>query len=582
MKNKGLIIKIIISVLVILFLLFAGKSIFNKFNRNTQIQGIRRASYSDYDNVYCIEYNCEALAAIKADRKEITIFNVAGDKAFKYINKNDEIPKNVTDTYYISYSNKKNEYYVRNRGNKLLFKSTNTLTKLTDDYLIMYNGVNYSIIDTTGKEIYKNVLSYKKYDDIYEIKSNENVYILNKKLEKLLVNYNISKVYKDEYDILYLIVQNIENKNYYYYNVAKEKIIGNPFKSYIEKKNNIIIKDKNNIEYILSETGKQVRITLDKKVVKNISRNYTIYNESIYNEKQKYILVDSKKENAIGILDIGKNKFYKLYSYKKIKNIKSEISTLNADNLTLKISCSYACDENKTVIYDMEDNRELFRKNSQIYSYMQFSDNHKIVKLSGNLYVVYDKNNKKIFKSEKKLFIANKKILIGDIPYSDIYLYSISKNKIINDKPLIINQINDNILYKNINDKRVTYINENGDVVIDINTSNYIKLIDNYYIYINDNNYLNVYDINKDKTYSYKFKKGESIKNMYDYIINPYNNAIFISNNDEQYIKIMNFKFDLFTKINDAKLYQVKINGKNGNAYMIVKNKDKYNIYIAK
>lgn len=582
MKNKGLIIKIIISVLVILFLLFAGKSIFNKFNRNTQIQGIRRASYSDYDNVYCIEYNCEALAAIKADRKEITIFNVAGDKAFKYINKNDEIPKNVTDTYYISYSNKKNEYYVRNRGNKLLFKSTNTLTKLTDDYLIMYNGVNYSIIDTTGKEIYKNVLSYKKYDDIYEIKSNENVYILNKKLEKLLVNYNISKVYKDEYDILYLIVQNIENKNYYYYNVAKEKIIGNPFKSYIEKKNNIIIKDKNNIEYILSETGKQVRITLDKKVVKNISRNYTIYNESIYNEKQKYILVDSKKENAIGILDIGKNKFYKLYSYKKIKNIKSEISTLNADNLTLKISCSYACDENKTVIYDMEDNRELFRKNSQIYSYMQFSDNHKIVKLSGNLYVVYDKNNKKIFKSEKKLFIANKKILIGDIPYSDIYLYSISKNKIINDKPLIINQINDNILYKNINDKRVTYINENGDVVIDINTSNYIKLIDNYYIYINDNNYLNVYDINKDKTYSYKFKKGESIKNMYDYIINPYNNAIFISNNDEQYIKIMNFKFDLFTKINDAKLYQVKINDKNGNAYMIVKNKDKYNIYIAK
>lgn len=582
MKNKGLIIKIIISVLVILFLLFAGKSIFNKFNRNTQIQGIRRASYSDYDNVYCIEYNCEALAAIKADRKEITIFNVAGDKAFKYINKNDEIPKNVTDTYYISYSNKKNEYYVRNRGNKLLFKSTNTLTKLTDDYLIMYNGVNYSIIDTTGKEIYKNVLSYKKYDDIYEIKSNENVYILNKKLEKLLVNYNISKVYKDEYDILYLIVQNIENKNYYYYNVAKEKIIGNPFKSYIEKKNNIIIKDKNNIEYILSETGKQVRITLDKKVVKNISRNYNIYNESIYNEKQKYILVDSKKENAIGILDIGKNKFYKLYSYKKIKNIKSEISTLNADNLTLKISCSYACDENKTVIYDMEDNRELFRKNSQIYSYMQFSDNHKIVKLSGNLYVVYDKNNKKIFKSEKKLFIANKKILIGDIPYSDIYLYSISKNKIINDKPLIINQINDNILYKNINDKRVTYINENGDVVIDINTSNYIKLIDNYYIYINDNNYLNVYDINKDKTYSYKFKKGESIKNMYDYIINPYNNAIFISNNDEQYIKIMNFKFDLFTKINDAKLYQVKINGKNGNAYMIVKNKDKYNIYIAK
>lgn len=582
MKNKGLIIKIIISVLVILFLLFAGKSIFNKFNRNTQIQGIRRASYSDYDNVYCIEYNCEALAAIKADRKEITIFNVAGDKAFKYINKNDEIPKNVTDTYYISYSNKKNEYYVRNRGNKLLFKSTNTLTKLTDDYLIMYNGVNYSIIDTTGKEIYKNVLSYKKYDDIYEIKSNENVYILNKKLEKLLVNYNISKVYKDEYDILYLIVKNIKNKNYYYYNIAKEKIIGNPFKSYIEKKNNIIIKDKNNIEYILSETGKQVRITLDKKVVKNISRNYTIYNESIYNEKQKYILVDSKKENAIGILDIGKNKFYKLYSYKKIKNIKSEISTLNADNLTLKISCSYACDENKTVIYDMEDNRELFRKNSQIYSYMQFSDNHKIVKLSGNLYVVYDKNNKKIFKSEKKLFIANKKILIGDIPYSDIYLYSISKNKIINDKPLIINQINDNILYKNINDKRVTYINENGDVVIDINTSNYIKLIDNYYIYINDNNYLNVYDINKDKTYSYKFKKGESIKNMYDYIINPYNNAIFISNNDEQYIKIMNFKFDLFTKINDAKLYQVKINDKNGNAYMIVKNKDKYNIYIAK
>ena len=582
MKNKGLIIKIIISVLVILFLLFAGKSIFNKFNRNTQIQGIRRASYSDYDNVYCTEYNCEALAAIKADRKEITIFNVAGDKAFKYINKNDEIPKNVTDTYYISYSNKKNEYYVRNRGNKLLFKSTNTLTKLTDDYLIMYNGVNYSIIDTTGKEIYKNVLSYKKYDDIYEIKSNENVYILNKKLEKLLVNYNISKVYKDEYDILYLIVQNIENKNYYYYNVAKEKIIGNPFKSYIEKKNNIIIKDKNNIEYILSETGKQVRITLDKKVVKNISRNYNIYNESIYNEKQKYILVDSKKENAIGILDIGKNKFYKLYSYKKIKNIKSEISALNADNLTLKISCSYACDENKTVIYDMEDNRELFRKNSQIYSYMQFSDNHKIVKLSGNLYVVYDKNNKKIFKSEKKLFIANKKILIGDIPYSDIYLYSISKNKIINDKPLIINQINDNILYKNINDKRVTYINENGDVVIDINTSNYIKLIDNYYIYINDNNYLNVYDINKDKTYSYKFKKGESIKNMYDYIINPYNNAIFISNNDEQYIKIMNFKFDLFTKINDAKLYQVKINDKNGNAYMIVKNKDKYNIYIAK
>lgn len=119
-------------------------------------------------------------------------------------------------------------------------------------------------------------------------------------------------------------------------------------------------------------------------------------------------------------------------------------------------------------------------------------------------------------------------------------------------------------------------------MVIDINTSNYIKLIDNYYIYINDNNYLNVYDINKDKTYSYKFKKGESIKNMYDYIINPYNNAIFISNNDEQYIKIMNFKFDLFTKINDAKLYQVKINDKNGNAYMIVKNKDKYNIYIAK
>ena len=623
-KNSSL-KKILIIVLAVIVLLIGVRAVFNKFAKNDNISGVKKVLSAKYTSVSCINSSCDGFIVIDGDKLskyKVYLYNSDGKKIANYkvnYNKDDkttEVPVSIGSDYYISTTVnatnlKVSKYSIKNKRGKAVFETSNQLSIINDNLIAMKEKNSYSILNKKGKTIYNNISDIDEYLDgkYIAVKINDTYSILDSKGEKVLTNYSISKVVTDEDDKeLYAIVKNTVDDVYNYYSFSKGEIIGDSFISYRTGENDyeLIITKKendNNVKYTLSKNGKQTKAKdtdqIAKKIKEQIDTNkYTLYSDSVYDENQKNVLVTNTEEKSVGVLNIKSKEYKAIYAYKQNKSYYystvSDIDSNDKDNAILKISCSESyCDTKQTVIYDMKNNKSLYKSEGiNVSDYKEYDGGYKVIDFSsdksnkyGSKNVVFDKNNKELEVSENDITIIDKKLIVGKESSYSMSLYSVKNNKMISDKKVKRVEINDKVVYKYTDSSDNTIIlDSNGKEVIKVSDSDYITLNKDHYVYVKDN-VLYTYNITKEKTYKYKLKDNEKLNDASGSVISPYRNAIFVNNSSDKYIKIINFKGNQIKKIKNLEISSVELNKDNDKAFIIVKKNTNegslYGLYVA-
>lgn len=614
--------KILIIIIVLLIIIIGGKTVYNKFVKNDNISGVKKVLSTKYTSISCIDYDCDGFIAIDGDKLskyKTYLYDSNGKKVAEYkvkYNKDDattEVPKEIGDGFYISSTvsvkNLKSvKYSIKNKRGKTIYETKNELSVINANLISMKDDKVYTILDKKGKEVYSNISDINTYADgkYVEIKVSDSYTILNEKGEKILSNYKMSKCVTDENGKeLFAILRNSKESSYNYYSFSKKEIIGDSFNSYTESDEEyefIITKKENDktVKYTLSKDGKQTKLESSSDIVKQIEENidsdkYTLYDYSVYDENQKNVLVDDKTNKSFGLLNLKSKKFTALYNYKSGKSyIYSTVTKISKeeDNAILKISCSDSyCDSKTSIIYDMKNNKTLYKSEGVLISdYKEYDGGYKVVGFSsdktnkyGSKNVVFDKSNKELEVSNDDILIVDKKLKIGEESNYSVYLYSTKSNKIVNKNLVKRVEVEDKVVYKYTDDNDNTIIlDSNGNEVIKINDDDYIDLNGDHYVYIKDN-VLYTYNIIKEKTYKYKLKDNEKLNDASGSIITPYKNAIFVNNSSDKYIKVLNFKGNQIKKIKNVEISSVKTN--EDKAFIIVKKTTNdgslYGLYVA-
>lgn len=628
-KENGILRKIIIIAITILILIIGGKSIYNAINKDDSISGVKKLLNAKYTSVNCIDSSCNGFIVVDGDKLskyKIMLYNVNGKKVANYkvnynsSDKTTEMPKEIGDNYYISATMdikklKISKYSIKNKRGKSIYETENKLSVLNDNYVLMEDTKaktgEYTILTKKGKTKYSNISDVDTYlNGKYIVTKIDDTYsILNEKGEKILTNYEIRKVVTDEKDNeLYMIVKNTVDNIYNYYSISKEKIIGDSFTSYTssDETGELVITKKendNNIKYTLSKDGKQIKLEDSKEAIQKIkekidSDKYKLYEDSVYSSDQNNVLVDNKSEKSFGVLNLKNNKFKSLYNYKSDKkyfySTVSKLNSINKEDNILKISCSdYSCDKKESIIYDVKNNKELYKvDNINVSDYKEYENGYKVVSFSsdrtnnyGSKNVVFDKSNKEIEVSNNNITIVDKKLVYGEEDNYSITLYSIKKGKTLNTQKATKEEVEGNVVYK-YTDKNdnIIIINSKGNEVIKVSDNDYFKSSDGNYIYIKEN-VLYVYNIKKNKTYKYKMRDNEKLNDASGDIISPYRNTIFVNNSSDKYVKVLNFKGNQIKKVKNVEISEVEFNKDEKKAFIIVKKNTKkgslYGLYVA-
>lgn len=637
-NNKKLLFIIIGIVLIITIIFGIFKVLSNINGENDDIKSVKRVLKEKYIIVECIDSKCSGIVAIKGDKLKkttIELYNKDGKKVASYSeiydgNKNEvNIPNQISNNYFIMKRVKLDDYKalkysINNKKGKEVYSTSNELSVLTDKYILMEEEKNgdevYTILNSKGKVVYSDIKDIDTYgnNEYIAIEVSGEYIVLDNNMNKVLNGYDISREVKNkEGKLLYLIVKDKKNDIYYYYNIKKSEIKGDGFISYTSvgaSDNELIINKKENdknVKYKLKADGTQKKIKESNSLSEVVNKlkekidtdKYSLYSESIIKENQKNILVDSKEEKALGILNLETNKFTPLYSYRQDKSyFYSSVSKLNTDNkdLYLKISCSsYTCDTKKTIIYDFKHSKEIYRSESsdlQVLNYIQYEGDYKVIKYSyssinkdySGKYVLYDKDNKELLKSKRQIIIIDKEIVFGDVSSSSLVLYSVKKSKLLNSEEntaSVIN-VNDNKLYKyTSNDGKSVIIDLNGKEVISVDGDGYISYSGSNIIYLKDNT-ISIYNVKTGKIKEYELKENEKMNDASGDIVSPYRGIIYVNNSSDKYIKILNSNGKVIKKIKNVELISVENSKYSKNSYIIVKkstkNGDLYGLYIAK
>ena len=456
-KQKILFVSALIIIVLMVYLILTNK----KIDGITKVNKIFDEKYYD---VKCISEKCDYIIASSGDESKTSkkyIYNYNGKKISSYkenfnidsktSNEISEVSENYLIFKKVNRSNNDiTGYYLTDLKNNKKYSTSNELKYLTDNLLLMKKQDGYEIITKDGKEKYSNIDSAKTFnnDKIVLINVNNTSVILDNMGEKILEDYTISKEVKNnDGDTLYLVIKDVKNNLFYYFDIDKKEIIGDNFQNYSEKddKGNLIItKVKNNVlsKFILDKNGNQKKYTEKntQKYANDIkmlidSSKYYVYDNSVYKENQNNVFVNKKDDNTFGIYNVKDNKYKKLYDYSK-ENSKSNITEVNKNGI-YQISCKKDnCKTNENLVYDLNNMKKVFDikdNNLSILNYTLYENGYKNVKYNDNnnsKYVLYDNNNKKVIDSNKQIIVVDDEIsYTNDKTEDDVLLYSLKKMK---------------------------------------------------------------------------------------------------------------------------------------------------------
>ena len=625
-KEKKLLFIIAASVLLVVGAVYF---IFFRTKVDT-IKSVKKVLAPNYYNVDCLDSNCDYIVASNGNefgKHTIIVYNSKGKKIAKINDDYDSessITKKVsgaTNNYVILSKTDYNEsktvgYELTDTKGKAKYSSDNILYSLTDDLVAELSDNNYKIINTSGKTVFKSVVNVESYANNSVLSltlKNENI-ITDSKGNSKLSGYSIIKeVNDDKGNTLYFVVEDTNKNGYYYYNFKSNKIVGDQFYGYSsgEKEGELIITKKNNglsTKYVLTKDGKQEEYVSEnlgdfiESIKSSINtEEYSVYSNSIKSKVQKVILVNRKKDNTLGVYDISSKKYTKLLDYKKEYGsiVQTELEA-GEKELYLQINCSTNyCEKNVSIVYDMVKNKELYRYENEEnipQGFIGYEGDYKVIKYSLNSsedykgkYVLYDKNNKEITKSENRIIVVDKKKLFGNETNAPSYLlFSGKQNKMLNNDENLASKVSVGFTYVyKYSDGNNTYLlNEKGKVLRTI-AGNSVSLIysEDAVIYI-DKDKVNIINPVDNKSKSYKLKKNEKINDNSGLNITPYKNSIFINNTVDGYGKVINVNGRTVKKIKNASINSVNYNKKTDTVIIITKrikgNSNQYGLYIAK
>lgn len=621
-KNK--LIKILCAIIVVLLIALAIK--FFVFKSGASKNGVSKLLDTKYDSISCIDYDCNGFMAIEGDKLtkyKVVLFNVDGEKVADYKEvynanlKETEVPYAIGKDFYLtSVTNlsklSTEKYNMKNKKGKVIYSSEKSIS-LLNNYLVTTTDKESSkdsIIDRKGNLLYSNVSDYESYFNgkIIEIEIDNSYALLNERGEKFLSDYSISKIVKDEEDkYLYAVVRNEKDKVYNYFDLLKATIVGDSFNSYTngDEVGTLIITKKENeksVKYTLTKDGKQTKLETEETTTTNDNLfkdfkdkvdtdTYSIFSSSLYSKDQENIIVNNKVEKSMGVYNVNTKEYKELYKYDQEKSYfySSVYNVKNSDEngLVLRFTCTSSCVQNESVIYDVKNNKELYRYEGENYitSYSEYKNGYKIVGLSNSTdrYSVLDKDNKNLYSSKNVVLILDSELVLGDKPTYSAILYSSKDNKVISENTVYIIDDYKNMLYKYSDETNTYILDKDGKEIIKVSKNDYLKNIDSYYIYI-ANGKLNIYDIDKNKTNSYTMKDSEKMNDASGSMISPYKKTLVINNSTEKYVKVINFNGKVIKKIDNVELSKFKTNDEAEKAFLIVKksknNKELYGLYV--
>lgn len=622
--DKTKLIKILCAIAVVLLIALIIKIFV--FKPGTSKNGVSKLLDTKYDSISCIDYDCNGFMAIEGDKLtkyKVVLFNVDGEKVADYKEvynanlKETEVPYAIGKDFYLTSITSLSKlsasgYNMKNKKGKVIYSSEKSI-ELLNNYLIITTDKETSkkiIVDKKGKVLYSNISDYESYFNgkIIEIEIDNTYALLNELGEKFLSDYSISKIVKDEDEkYLYAVVKNEKDKVYNYFDLLKAKIVGDSFSSYSagDEVGTLVITKKENeksVKYLLTKDGKQTKLETEETTTssdgfykdfkdKVDTDTYSIFSGSLYSKDQENIIVNNKVEKSMGVYNVNTKEYKELYKYAQDKSYfySSVYNVKNSDEngLVLRFICTTSCDQNESLVYDVKNNKELYRYEGEnhITSYAEYENGYKVIGLSNSTdkYAVLDKDNKNLYSSKKVVLILDSELVLGDKPSYSAILYSSKDNKVINENTVSIIDDYKNMLYKYSDETNTYILDKDGKEIIKVNKNDYLKNIDNYYIYI-ANNKINIYDIDKNKTNSYTMKDSEKMNDASGSMISPYKQTLVINNSTEKYVKVINFNGKVLKKIDNVELSKFKTNDEAKKAFLIVKktknNKDLYGLYV--
>lgn len=622
--DKTKLIKILCAIAVVLLIALIIKIFV--FKPGTSKNGVSKLLDTKYDSISCIDYDCNGFMAIEGDKLtkyKVVLFNVDGEKVADYKEvynanlKETEVPYAIGKDFYLTSITSLSKlsasgYNMKNKKGKVIYSSEKSI-ELLNNYLVITTDKETSkkiIVDKKGKVLYSNISDYESYFNgkIIEIEIDNTYALLNELGEKFLSDYSISKIVKDEDEkYLYAVVKNEKDKVYNYFDLLKVKIVGDSFSSYSagDEVGTLVITKKENeksVKYLLTKDGKQTKLETEETTTssddfykdfkdKVDTDTYSIFSGSLYSKDQENIIVNNKVEKSMGVYNVNTKEYKELYKYAQDKSYfySSVYNVKNSDEngLVLRFICTTSCDQNESLVYDVKNNKELYRYEGEnhITSYAEYENGYKVIGLSNSTdkYTVLDKDNKNLYSSKKVLLILDSELILGDKPSYSAILYSSKDNKVINENTISIIDDYKNMLYKYSDETNTYILDKDGKEIIKVNKNDYLKNIDNYYIYI-ANNKINIYDIDKNKTNSYTMKDSEKMNDASGSMISPYKQTLVINNSTEKYVKVINFNGKVLKKIDNVELSKFKTNDEAEKAFLIVKktknNKDLYGLYV--
>lgn len=622
--DKTKLIKILCAIAVVLLIALIIKIFV--FKPGTSKNGVSKLLDTKYDSISCIDYDCNGFIAIEGDKLtkyKVVLFNVDGEKVADYKEvynanlKETEVPYAIGKDFYLTSITSLSKlsasgYNMKNKKGKVIYSSEKSI-ELLNNYLVITTDKETSkkiIVDKKGKVLYSNISDYESYFNgkIIEIEIDNTYALLNELGEKFLSDYSISKIVKDEDEkYLYAVVKNEKDKVYNYFDLLKAKIVGDSFSSYSagDEVGTLVITKKENeksVKYLLTKDGKQTKLETEETTTssdgfykdfkdKVDTDTYSIFSGSLYSKDQENIIVNNKVEKSMGVYNVNTKEYKELYKYTQDKSYfySSVYNVKNSDEngLVLRFICTTSCDQNESLVYDVKNNKELYRYEGEnhITSYAEYENGYKVIGLSNSTdkYTVLDKDNKNLYSSKKVVLILDSELVLGDKPSYSAILYSSKDNKVINENTVSIIDDYKNMLYKYSDETNTYILDKDGKEIIKVNKNDYLKNIDNYYIYI-ANNKINIYDIDKNKTNSYTMKDSEKMNDASGSMISPYKQTLVINNSTEKYVKVINFNGKVLKKIDNVELSKFKTNDEAEKAFLIVKktknNKDLYGLYV--
>lgn len=619
--------KIIGVIAIFIILIIGGIVVTNLETDNDNISRVTKILSDKYDSIKCINSECSGIIATtkNKDKNENKIYSAYGKLVAKYNDseKNKKTPYDYQKKYILmqkKISDNETRYYMVNTSGKVLYKTNNKLIVLNENYVLEQEKAKidyvYKFIDLTGKVKYENITDYKTYDDnkFMSMTKEDKNYILNSKGQKIVDDCKVENEVKDEKDrTKFLIVQNTKNDSYYYFNTSKSKIVGDSFESYKLKSDNslVVYKKENNskVSYNVNKNGIQKKASSSKflaEVVKDLKskldeNKFYIYTLSVLDENQDSIFVDNKEEKSFGIYNLKDNKYTSVYNYSSDK-FYSSISVLesNDDKTYFQVSCSNPiCSETQMLVYNFSDNKELFKLTGDSLvatEYSQYENGYKVIKYSYKTtnddykgkYVLYDKDNKELYKSSNQISIIDSKLVMGKEIESDSILYSTNKNKILNDEKTLAEKLdvkNKNYYKYRNNDSKNVIINSKGNEIYSVDNSGTIE-------YNNDNIFaitskdIKIYNMDSEKVSTYRFSKNETTTDYSNSKITPFGSVAFVNNSNKSYVKVIDSNANILKQIKKTSIYKVEVNKEHTKAFIIttskVNGKVKYGLYLAK